>query len=159
MGAVALLLRGWTIARAPGGEGKGAAGIDFAGGADSPGFARVFTPRPFTFPQDHGPHPEYRTEWWYYTGNVDAGGGGHFGYQLTFFRTALTPDHVDRPSRLAASQIYFAHLALSRPDGTYQSFERFSRGAGELAGASGSPFSVWLENWSARSLDEVGSVV
>jgi predicted secreted hydrolase len=47
-------------------------------------------PRPFTFPADHGPHPEFRTEWWYFTGNLTAEDGREFGYQLTFFRSALT---------------------------------------------------------------------
>src|SRR5512145_1344525 len=49
------------------------------------GFARAETPRAFAFPRDHGPHAEYRTEWWYWTGNLYAGSGRHFGFQLTFF--------------------------------------------------------------------------
>ena len=54
--------------------------------AANEGYARSHTPRPFRFPDDHGPHPEFRTEWWYFTGNLDGADGRLFGYQLTFFR-------------------------------------------------------------------------
>ncbi len=118
-------------------------------------FARAYAPIPFTFPADHGAHPEYKTEWWYYTGNLTDSAGNLYGYQLTFFRSALTPDAPQRTSDLATNQIYMAHFALT--DGAAQrhrSFERFSRGAGELAGATGTPtFSVWLEDWSVRELE------
>ena len=56
------------------------------------GFARAEAPRAFVFPRDHGPHPEFRVEWWYWTGNLRSAGGRHLGFQLTFFRRALTPD-------------------------------------------------------------------
>jgi len=117
---------------------------------DSAGFARVTVPRPFVFPQDHGPHPEYQTEWWYYTGNLDAAGGRHFGFQLTFFRFGLTPKPAQRSSEWAASSIYMAHFALADVAGQkFYAFERFSRGAAGLAGAQGAPFRVWLEDWAA----------
>jgi predicted secreted hydrolase len=61
------------------------------GAADLAGYARAFAPRPLVFPVDAGPHPDFRTEWWYYTGNVESADGRHFGFQLTFFRTALAP--------------------------------------------------------------------
>ena len=64
---------------------------DALGSGDLAGFARALGPRPFAFPDDHGPHPEYRTEWWYYTGNLETAAGRHVGFQLTFFRTALAP--------------------------------------------------------------------
>ncbi|WP_129670639.1 lipocalin-like domain-containing protein [Candidatus Chloroploca sp. Khr17] len=118
-------------------------------GSDS-GFARVLEPRPFVFPQDHGPHPEYAIEWWYYTGNLDAG-EHRFGYQLTFFRSALTPEPPERASPWGTSAIYMAHLALSDvANGRFYAFERFSRDAVGLAGASGEPFRVFLEDWSAE---------
>ena len=59
---------------------------------DDSGYARATAPRPFTFPADHGPHARYRTEWWYYTGNLETPEGRHFGYQLTFFRIALAAE-------------------------------------------------------------------
>src|SRR5512136_432862 len=55
------------------------------------GYARADQVRDFKFPDDHGPHLEYQTEWWYYTGNLDSADGRHFGYQLTFFRRAIAP--------------------------------------------------------------------
>src|SRR5512142_2570931 len=74
------------------------------------GFARVAEPRAMQFPQDHGPHPDYQTEWWYYTGNLEANDGRRFGYQLTFFRRGITPGNVnERASDWATNQIYFAH--------------------------------------------------
>ncbi len=117
-------------------------------------FARAYEPREFSFPRDHGPHPDYRTEWWYYTGNLTDTEGTEYGYQLTFFRTALTPDMPPRASDLASNQVYMAHFALT--DGgrqEHESFDRYSRGAGGLAGASGDPlYQVWLEDWSAREV-------
>ncbi len=114
----------------------------------------VYTPRPFHFPLDHGPHPQYQTEWWYFTGNLTGSDGSLYGYQLTIFRNALTPDMPKRISDLATNQIYMAHFALTDAAGDrHVSFERFSRGAGGLAGAVGEPaFGVWLEDWSAREI-------
>jgi predicted secreted hydrolase len=114
-------------------------------------FARADSPREFSFPADHGPHPEFQTEWWYYTGNLVADDGQRFGYQLTFFRRALLPveDVHARNSAWATSQVYMAHFALSAVDeGEYFAFERFARGAADLAGARSEPFQVWLEDWS-----------
>jgi predicted secreted hydrolase len=133
--------------------------VQFApGGIEQPDFARVTAPGAFSFPEDHGPHPAFRTEWWYFTGNLFVQAETHFGYQLTLFRTGLAPAAAERGSDLATDQIYFAHFALSRPGGTYDSAERFSRGAAGLAGASASPPAFWLENWSVRALDELGGV-
>lgn len=117
-------------------------------------YARAMEPRAFQFPRDHGPHPEYRTEWWYYTGNLAGADGTPYGYQLTFFRSALTPALPERVSNLATNQVYMAHFAVSDGDAReHVSFERYSRGAGSLAGATGVPtYSVWLEDWSARQV-------
>lgn len=115
------------------------------------GFARALAPRPFVFPRDHGPHPEYQTEWWYYTGNLTAEDGRHFGFQLTFFRRALSPQPVSRESAWGAGAIYMAHFAVSDvAAGRFHAFERFSREGAGLAGASGEPFRVFLEDWSAE---------
>ena len=118
-------------------------------------YARAFDPIDFEFPRDHGPHPEFRTEWWYYTGNLNDAEGGDYGYQLTFFRSALTPGMPARASDLASNQIYMAHFAMTDGQrGEHESFERFSRGAGSLAGAQGEPsFKAWLEDWSATEVE------
>lgn len=123
--------------------------VEAVNAENTAGFARVTAPRPFVFPQDHGPHPEYQTEWWYYTGNVQDATGRHFGYQLTFFRRGLRPDAVQRDSAWATNSIYMAHLALSDvASGRFYHFERFSREGAGLAGATGVPFRVFLEDWS-----------
>lgn len=130
----------------------GASVVDVLSRPPDAGFARAMTPMPFVFPQDHGPHPAYRTEWWYYTGNLTDARGQHYGYQLTFFRSALSATAPARASSRAATQVYMAHFALtSAPAAEHVSFERFSRGDGALAGATTAPdFAVWLENWSVR---------
>ena len=110
----------------------------------------VADPLPIVLPRDDGPHDRL-TEWWYYTGNLQDAGGNDFGYQLTFFRSALAPEMAQRESNLATNQVYMAHFALTDAvRGEHESFERYSRGAGGLAGAQGEPsFGVWLEDWSA----------
>ncbi|MFN2165230.1 MAG: lipocalin-like domain-containing protein [Anaerolineae bacterium] len=117
---------------------------------DASGYLRAEGPVPLDFPADHGPHPDYQTEWWYYTGNLESEDGQRFGYQLTFFRRALTPPSLrtTRDSAWAADQVYMGHLALTDVEGKrHEAFERFSRGAAGLAGAQASPYAVWLEDW------------
>jgi predicted secreted hydrolase len=119
--------------------------------ADTSGFARADGAHPMIFPADHGSHNDFQTEWWYYTGNLTADTGEHFGYQLTFFRRALTsPDQRSaRDSAWAADQVYMAHLALTDVStGKHYAFEKLARGAAGLAGAEVEPFRVWLEDWS-----------
>lgn len=121
-------------------------------------FETVTGPRELVFPADHGPHPNFRTEWWYYTGNLKTADGRHFGYQLTFFRRAALPES-DRPQRAsawAAEQVYMAHFTLTDVTGEqFYYFERFERGAVGLAGASGAPsFSVWLHDWAVEQVGE-----
>lgn len=154
----ALALGGfWYATRAP----EGPARPPLTGPAvDLSGFARADRPLDFSLPRDHGPHFDYQTEWWYYTGNVAAGTGERFGYQLTFFRRGLTPGAPVDGDGLLTNQIYFAHFALTDVTGrTHRGLERFSRGAGGLAGATGEPFGVWLEDWRAEALNADGSAV
>lgn len=124
-------------------------------GANDQGYAKALEPRPFHFPEDHGPHPDFRTEWWYYTGNLATREGRQFGFQLTFFRSALAPDMAPRSSEWASRQAYLAHFTVTDVDGKrFPSFERWNRGALGLAGAQGSPFRVWLEDWSAEAMGD-----
>jgi predicted secreted hydrolase/threonine/homoserine/homoserine lactone efflux protein len=123
---------------------------------DVTGFARAEEPRTFDFPTDYGPHLNYQTEWWYYTGNLESADGRHFGYQLTFFRRGLVPqaERQERASDWAADQVYMAHLALTDvAGGQHRAFERFSRGAAGLAGAAATPYHVWLEDWSVEEVE------
>jgi predicted secreted hydrolase len=112
------------------------------------GFARALEPRPFEFPADHGPHPEFRNEWWYFTGNLEGENGRRFGFELTFFRFALSPDAPVSDSGWRTNQVYMAHFALTDA-GNDRFFvsQRFARGAVGLAGAQVEPFRVWLEDW------------
>jgi predicted secreted hydrolase len=124
--------------------------------AEPAGYRRAEGPMPLTFPGDHGPHPDYQVEWWYYTGNLDATGGQHMGYQLTFFRRALVPPagRAERPSAWATDQVYMAHLAVTDvAGGRYYAFERFARQGAGLAGARYLPYSVWLEDWRAEEVE------
>ena len=115
-------------------------------------FAQVDRPREFLFPADHGPHNEYRTEWWYFTGNVNAGEERHFGYQLTFFRFRPRVEEQTGSSRWRTDHFYMAHFALTDiGNEKIHTFERFSRGAAGLAGASTGKLHVWLDDWSAAA--------
>jgi predicted secreted hydrolase len=123
---------------------------------DLAGYAVAAGPRRYEFPKDHGPHPDYRTEWWYFTGNLKSEEGNEFGYQLTFFRTALTPPDPNAASResvWATRQMYMAHFALSDLSAQkFHAFERFGRGAAGLAGAEINPLRVWLDDWKIESV-------
>ncbi|HEX6902431.1 MAG TPA: lipocalin-like domain-containing protein [Thermoanaerobaculia bacterium] len=124
-------------------------------GQNAQGYARALEPRNFSFPADHGPHPEFRTEWWYYTGNLETAEGRRFGFQLTFFRSALAPEMPARESEWATRQAWLAHFTVSDVEGErFRSFERWSRGAAGLAGARTEPFRVWLKDWSAQAAED-----
>jgi predicted secreted hydrolase len=132
------------------------AAVDEAPDDSSAGYLRAEGPIDLQFPADHGPHPDYQTEWWYYTGNLVSAGGGHFGYQLTLFRQALAPpaSRAERESAWAADQVYMGHFALTdAARGRYHAFERFARGAAGLAGAQAAPYQVWLEDWRVEEVE------
>lgn len=104
-----------------------------------------------SLPHDHVSHPDYRLEWWYYTGNVRSREGRRFGYQLTFFRIGVeaTPRN---PSRFAVRDLFIAHAALT--DGTgrrYLSGEQLNRAGADTAGASTTAYRVWNQDWSASA--------
>ncbi len=126
--------------------------IDTLGAGAPAGFARAIAPRPLEFPRDHGPHPEFRTEWWYYTGNLRAADGRAFGFQLTFFRTALAPDAPVRASAWATRQVYLGHFALTDVrGGRFRAWSRAGREALGLAGARAAPYRVWVDTWTAEA--------
>ncbi len=134
--------------------------LDFP--TDSNHFRKALSPQDWHFPKDFGPHLDYQTEWWYYTGNLETEEGRPFGFQLTFFRQALTSNPEITPSDLRSNQIYSAHFTVSDIRGAEQfpggkrhfyPYERFSRGNIHLAGAESTPYHVWLENWSATELE------
>ncbi len=136
-------------------------GIEAEEAAAGISYARATAPRSFVFPADHGPHNPYKLEWWYFTGNLQSDDGRHFGYQLTFFRTALMPvadrrvEEGEGDSSWQTNQLYTAHFALTDVSGEqFIASEKFERGAAGLAGAQADPLNVWIHDWSARQIGE-----
>ena len=129
------------------------------GGGDQEGYLRATGPREFVFPDDHGPHPGFKTEWWYYTGNLFTEDGRQFGYQFTIFRNQLTPPSENQDSLNALSdwntnQLYLGHFAIADVNDEEHVFEeRYSRGAAGLAGAQVDPYHIWLEDWEISRID------
>lgn len=104
----------------------------------------------YEFPRDHFSHPDFQTEWWYYTGNLKSPDGHRFGFELTFFRQAVSRD----PAKTAAwdvKDLYLAHLALSDLDGgKFYHTERTNRAGPGIAGASESRGRIWNGNWQVQ---------
>lgn len=149
-------------------EGDGGLALDRALGAQSgdEDFLKVTAAPDLRFPRDHGAHPEYRQEWWYFTGNLATAQGRRFGYQATIFRFALGDDGSstggdEEPSAWRTEQLYMAHLAVSDIDGrTFAAADRFARDALGLAGAQTEPLRVWVEDWSiAGAADDAAFAV
>ncbi len=112
------------------------------------GYARADHPRTFRFPHDFGPHRAFKTEWWYFTGNLDSAHGQRFGYELTLFRFSLSPHAIQSPSRWSTNQVYVAHFAVTDPAGKrFRFFQQEARAAIGLAGTQAAPFRVWVYNW------------
>ena len=131
---------------------------------DTTGYARADRVRPFVFPADHGPHPAFKAEWWYVTGNVRAtdGSGRRFGVQFTVFRSALAPaaDGAGRASGWAARQLYMAHVAVGDvANERFYDAERFARGAAGLAGATAEPVAAWLGPVRLDAVGDAGGAV
>ncbi len=121
----------------------------------APGGADEFqTPQPgraFRFPRDHGAHPEFQTEWWYWTGHLKSASGESFGYQLTFFRAALRKPDPQARSAWSFHTVYFAHLAVSDVRGRRFVFrEKAGREALGLSGARTETLKVWIDSWQAE---------
>ncbi|MDX1615427.1 MAG: lipocalin-like domain-containing protein [Candidatus Promineifilaceae bacterium] len=139
----------WWLSNQAAAAGPAASLVPLLAEENQAGFAQVTVPNAVHFPRDLGPHNDYQIEWWYYTGNLATEDGRPFGFELTFFRRAMTPDAPEAPARLwRTNQIYLAHFAVSDVGAeTFYDFERFSRGAAGLAGAQAVPYRVWLEDW------------
>ncbi|BCS33223.1 hypothetical protein TBR22_A24500 [Luteitalea sp. TBR-22] len=122
--------------------------------ADDP-WARATPARPVRVPADHVAHPEYRIEWWYYTGNVRDGAGRAYGYQVTFFRVGVDAAPAN-PSAFAVRDLYMTHVALTDASGREHRFaDRLNRAGVHWAGARTDRYDVWNEDWRA-SLDDQG---
>jgi predicted secreted hydrolase len=127
-------------------------------GEEAGNYLSVTGPCNLEFPRDHGAHPGYRTEWWYYTGNLNSETGDHYGFQLTIFRTQISPPGADKkwprhPSAWRTRQVYLAHAAVSDIAGKqHLQAEDVSRAVLGMAGVkiAGENTLVFLKNWSAQ---------
>lgn len=122
----------------------------FAGlGTETDGFATLEQPAVFDFPTDHGPHPDYRIEWWYLTANLTAADGTEYGLQWTLFRTALAAGEAEGWS---SPQVWMGHAAVTTPDAHFVT-ERLARGGIGQAGVIAAPFKAWIDDWQLTGPD------
>jgi predicted secreted hydrolase len=125
---------------------------------DTKGYISVTGPCDLKFPKDHASHQGYRTEWWYYTGNLQSAVGNHYGFQLTFFRRRIIPLESEKkwPTPASAwrtSQIYLAHAAISDLDGKRHFYaQRMGRGVLGIAGElwDDDIVRIFLNKWSTQ---------
>ena len=103
----------------------------------------------YQFPRDYFNHPEFRTEWWYYTGNLESADGRRFGYELTFFRHSATRDAAQNVWDIG--DVWMAHFAMTDVNGRrFHHTERLNRTGPGLAGADANRGRVWNGNWSVQ---------
>ena len=122
----------------------------FAGlGTATEDFATPEQPAEFTFPADHGPHADYRIEWWYLTANLQAEDGTDYGLQWTLFRTALATGDGEGWS---SPQLWMGHAAVTTPDAHFVT-ERLARGGIGQAGVTADPFEAWIDDWQLSGPD------
>jgi predicted secreted hydrolase len=126
-------------------------------GSKPGGYLEVTGPCDLSFPADHGPHPGYRTEWWYYTGHLTDADRHRFGFQLTFFRSRLKPP-ADRQlwphpaSAWRTDQVYLAHAAITDvTNGRHLQAEDIARPVLSLGGAEATAegWRIYLHTWQA----------
>jgi predicted secreted hydrolase len=115
----------------------------------APAFRQAQPGYVYQFPRDHFSHPEFKTEWWYYTGNVRTSAGHRYGFELVFFRDAQQRGS-ENPSVWRVDDLYLAHLALTDIDaGSFRFAERVNRAGPGLAGASLEQARIWNGNWQS----------
>jgi predicted secreted hydrolase len=135
---------------------KAALAQGFAGlGMSGSGFGSVIPGKTFSFPADHGPHPDFRIEWWYVTANLVDSADTAYGAQWTLFRQAMQPGA--QGEGWANQQIWMGHAAVTRAD-THRYSEAFARGGVGQAGVETKPFRAWIDSWQMRGLDQMRDV-
>ncbi len=135
-----------------------AAGQGFAGlGTTAEGFEKVVPGRTIRFPQDYGPHPGFRLEWWYVTANLRAADGEQLGLQWTLFRQATKPGKSN--VGWSGHEFWMGHAALTTATAHFDA-EKLARGGTGQAGAAASPISAWIDDWqfAASSTDKTYSL-
>lgn len=154
--ALAIVLVGFSLVNSTSDAPVTASAVLGAANTDITGFTRAVTPLAWEFPRDFGAHPDYQTEWWYYTGNLQTDDGRRFGYQFTIFRRGIAPEFpTSADSEWRSTQLYMAHFAITdAAGGRFLHEERFARGGAELAGAAVEPtYRTWLEGWQVIGLN------
>lgn len=122
--------------------------------AQSQPYKLAVPPYTFQFPGDHASHPDYRTEWWYYTGHLSSE-GRTFGYQLTFFQVGVNPARRMGGSQWALHTLFFAHFTITDERGdTFYYTENIGRPALNMAGSLEDRYRVWIGKWAAELLED-----
>ena len=118
------------------------------GAGPEAGAGRVLPGHSFEFPRDHFAHPAFDSEWWYYTGNLFADAGRHFGFELTFFRKTRTIERSE-PSAWDLGQVWLTHFTITdtREERFFVS-ERVNRAGPGIAGSDVEARRIWNGNWS-----------
>jgi predicted secreted hydrolase len=145
---IALLLGGCDDKPEPG---QGFAAL----GNQAADFAQVVPGKVLTFPADHGPHPDFRIEWWYITANLKDAQGNDFGVQWTLFRNSLRPG--PQASGWADSTIWMGHAAVTSATRHYAA-ERYARGGVGQAGVSLGPFSARIDDWALEGQNDLSKL-
>jgi predicted secreted hydrolase len=117
---------------------------------DAQGWSLAVPGYQITFPQDHRAHYDFRTEWWYFTGNLKEKNGRELGYELTFFRYGFRPPGNRAPvsSRFVMDDLKFAHFAVTDISGKKFYYDsRVSRGAFGEAGFGNGKRLAWIDDW------------
>jgi predicted secreted hydrolase len=131
-------------------EEKGFAGL----ADDAASYAPVTPGKVFAFPEDHGPHNDFRIEWWYITANLKDADGQSFGVQWTLFRSALprplTHAKAGDEQGWSNRNIWMGHAAVTSEDQHFAA-ERYARGGIDQAGVKLAPFNAWIDNWNLTS--------
>ena len=107
----------------------------------------------FIFPRDHGSHPEYRTEWWYYTGHLRTESGRRYGFEVTFFRAGVSRE--PRGSAWDLRDLAPAHFAVTDVEGNdFRFYEKLNRASVFTAGAAEGKLDVFNEGWRATTMPD-----
>lgn len=126
-----------------------------AAAADTPGkdgFLLALPGYEFAFPRDHGTHDAYKTEWWYYTGNLRATSGRRYGFELTFFRVGALPPDTASESRWDLRNVALAHFAVTDANGRrFRFHEKLNRVSPFTASAATGYLDVFNEGWRAST--------
>ena len=131
-------------------------------GSEAGGYAEVTPPAAFAFPRDHGPHPEFRIEWWYLTSNLSDAEGTEYGIQWTLFRIGLEPGGETDGESLGpgwdSRQFWMGHAGLTSAE-RHRHAELFARGGIGQAAVTLGPFEAWIDDWHLRGTGGPGDAL